>query len=121
MKRRVILALTIAGMMLVLSAGVAFAVTKVCDQRVCRGTGKADVLIGTEINNTIYGRGGGDDIRDTAGGKDVDRIIAGRGNDTIDVRDGNSRDDADYVDCGPGFDTVYADNNDITVRCEVVL
>jgi hypothetical protein len=46
-----------------------------------------------------------------------DRIYALEGNDTVDVRGGG----LDFVDCGPGRDTVSADRGDILARdCEHV-
>jgi Tol biopolymer transport system component len=46
-----------------------------------------------------------------------DRIYALEGNDTVDVRGGGR----DFVDCGPGHDTVSADRRDIVARdCEHV-
>jgi hypothetical protein len=45
-------------------------------------------------------------------------VYARPGNDLILVRDG----EADQVHCGPGFDTVIADHQDVVARgCERVL
>jgi Tol biopolymer transport system component len=61
-----------------------------------------------------FGTGEGDRIHGSARS---DRIYALEGNDTVDVRGGG----LDFVDCGPGRDTVSADRGDIVARdCEQV-
>jgi Ca2+-binding RTX toxin-like protein len=99
---------------------VAYAATKLCDDPVCNGTDGRDVLIGTKIDNVIYGYGAKDIIRDTAG-PDQDTVYGGSGKDVIDVREGNNNPrNADYVDCGDSKDTVYYDEGvDTVVRCEL--
>src|SRR5439155_24990848 len=61
---------------------------------------------GTDHPHTIWG---------TALGGDV--IRAGAGDDVVHAN--NAR--TDKIDCGPGRDTVYADREDWTRRCERVL
>lgn len=70
--------------------------TRSCNALPIGGSGRADVIRGT--NRT-------------------DRISAGRGNDRINARDGRGR--RDRVDCGPGRDIAYLDSDDRAVRCEV--
>ena len=109
--RRMVLVMTVGALFLALSATVALAA-------VVSGTGGPDTLHGTDGNDVIYGYGGADTI-DGRGGNDViygggggdsieggngsDAVYAGRGNDFVNVRGDDSR---DYVDCGPGYDTV---------------
>ena len=50
------------------------------------------------------------------GGGGWDTFRAGPGNDVIDAADGR----AESVDCGSGFDTVYADRHDRLHGCERV-
>jgi hypothetical protein len=52
------------------------------------------------------------------GGGDIDQVFAGKGNDFIEVIDG---DPLDEVDCGPGKDEVKADPGDtVAANCEKV-
>lgn len=112
--------LAVGVLLVVLTAGAAYAVTKVCNTT-CEGTKKRDTLTGTAADTTFYGKRGGDRITDIAG-PDNDVVYAGRGNDTVNVEDnvqGNNKDNADYVDCGPGYDTVFFDpGRDTVVNCE---
>ena len=119
--RRTILLVTAMAAALVLAGGVAYAVTKTCET-VCKGTDNRDVLIGTSADTSFYGFKKGDQITDTAK-HDNDLVKAGSGNDVINVREGgNAQNEADVVDCGEGYDTVYADANDRVneENCEVV-
>jgi len=104
-----------------LAGGLAYAVTTtVCDTPTCEGDDDRNNLIGTRINNTIYGYARSDTITDIAG-PDKDVIYAGRGGDVINVKEGsaNSR-DADHVRCSIGYDTVYYDRGvDAVSDCEL--
>ncbi len=64
---------------------------------------------------------GGDDNDEVVGGPGADRIYGGAGDDSIRAAD----DSADTVDCGPGNDTVYveqdAPDRDTLIDCELVL
>lgn len=108
--RRTMILLVVAALVLMLSAGVALAVTKV-------GTNGPDRLVGTAQNDTLKGLSGNDVL---IGKGDGDRLIGGAGNDTIYARDG----ERDVVDCGSGRDVVRADpdNEDrVLNNCERVL
>ncbi len=73
-----------------------------------------NVLRASSAGDVVCALGGNDRI---SGGHKPDRIFAGAGNDTIDVRGGGF----DVVGCGPGNDTVYADHTDyVGVDCEHV-
>src|SRR3712207_6148259 len=104
-----------------LAGGLAYAVTTtVCDTPTCEGDDDRNNLIGTSINNTIYGYGRSDTITDIAG-PDKDVIFAGRGNDVINVKEGTTNPhDADHVRCSAGYDTVYYDRGvDAVIDCEL--
>jgi len=82
---------------------------------VLTGTPKADRLNGGAGNDRLYGMAGPDVL---IGGKGRDTVVGGAGNDRLEVRDR----ERDVVDCGPGRDTVVADQRDAIRRgCEVVL
>lgn len=82
-----------------------------------------DSLAGDASGNRLTG-GGGSDRLDGRGGADRltgggghDRIRAGAGADEIEADDGAR----DAVDCGPGQDTIAADQKDKLRHCEVVV
>lgn len=86
---------------------------KGCDRRPCRGRGKRSYAKGRRCK--IRGTRKRDRIR---GSSHPDRVRAGRGNDRIFVRGGGK----DYIRCGPGRDTVYADKRDrVSKDCERVI
>jgi hypothetical protein len=72
-----------------------------------------DRLVGTDGGNDLIGNDGDDSL---TGLGSEDRLDAGPGNDFVDSRDGGF----DSVDCGPGFDTVVADQDDSLTGCESV-
>jgi Ca2+-binding RTX toxin-like protein len=86
------------------------------------GTPFGDVIHGTPGPDWIYGRAGDDCLYGGRGddrlygGPGHDRIWGGSGDDRIYARDGTR----DWIDCGPGRDTVWADPVDIVRHCEVV-
>ncbi len=108
--------------MVFLAGGLAYAAvtTKVCETPTCEGDNERNNLIGTRIDNTIYGYGRSDTITDTAG-SDKGVIYTGRGGDVIDVKQGTANSHhADYVRCSVGYDTVYYDRGvDAVIYCEL--
>lgn len=87
------------------------------------GTGGADVLRGSPRADNLYGKAGNDrllglggaDLLDGGRGRDV--LEGGAGRDRLLARDGAR----DTIRCGPGRDTVVADQTDrIAADCEVV-
>src|SRR5438477_12740352 len=115
MNRTTMGALVLVAIMLLLAGGVVLAKNIDCSGGSCVGTKRGDGINGTtgdfmyfrgDGDDTIYSGGGDDYIWDFNGGGDVDRDIRGKGNDTINVKDG---DNLDEVDCGPGKDEVFAD------------
>jgi Tol biopolymer transport system component len=75
-----------------------------------------DVIDGGNGPDTIYGGSGNDRLR---GGLYPDRLFGGPGDDWIDANDGYH----DYVDCGPGYDTVVTNLGapDTIKNCERVI
>jgi Ca2+-binding RTX toxin-like protein len=142
MNQRVILMLGVLAAAVLLTGGVVLARNIDCPGGLCTGTKKADSLVGTAGDDEIVGRGGGDtligdpanstgddllrggggndSISDPFDGADVDTVFGGKGNDVINVREGASGgDDGDFVDCGPGTDTVVVDAIDTRLNCEI--
>ena len=118
---RAIALLAVLVVMMLLASGLAYAVTtKVCDTPTCEGNNQRNNLIGTQIDNTIYGYKKSDTITDTVG-TDKDVIYAGHGRDVINVKEGTTNPhDADYVRCSYGYDTVYYDAGvDTVIGCEL--
>ncbi len=91
--------------------------------KVLKGTSGDDKLIGSKNGDKLIGKGGDDILRSSEGGdlvignkgddfiksgKGFDEIRAGKGDDEIHVRDGKP----DQIDCGPGNDTVLADEEE---------
>jgi Ca2+-binding RTX toxin-like protein len=145
MTRNVILALIVVTALL-LASGVVLAKNFSCGPPTdgpCVGTKKGDSIVGTAGDDEINGRGGndtligdpigstGDDlisggggndgISDPFEGNDVDTIFGGKGDDTINVREGAAfSDNPDIVDCGPGIDAVVVDPGDTRLNCEIL-
>ena len=112
MTRKIAVLLAVMGVMVVLFAGVAFAVTRVGDAGPNR-------LVGTAENDTLRGLGGADEL---VGRGDSDRLFGGSGGDLINARERGEAED-DRVDCGTGRDTVLTDDtteDTILANCEVV-
>jgi len=138
MNRKTIVALAVVPMVLLLAAGVVLAKSIDCTGGPCVGTKKADTFRGSGGADQIFGRGGSDSIDsgegddEVRGGggndtlidnlpvRDVDTIFGGKGNDSIDVREFRPDDEPDFVDCGPGIDTVFVDPTDIRLNCEIL-
>jgi Ca2+-binding RTX toxin-like protein len=137
MKRNVILALAVVAVALSMVGGVVLAKSITCTGGPCNGTKRADTITGSVVADTINGRAGGDTIdggngNDTINGgggndsitdigvvPDVDIVTGGKGNDIIDVREGDLNDEQDKVDCGPGTDTIFFDATDLRANCEI--
>ena len=137
MNRTTMVALLVVAVALLLGSGVVLARSITCTGGVCLGTKKADVMTGSVGTDQIKGRGGADSIdggngNDTIDGggndtivdigivPDVDHITGGKGDDIIDVREGDPTDTPDQVDCGPGTDTVFVDATDTRLNCEIL-
>lgn len=79
------------------------------------GGAGADILVANDDGQTLDGGIAGDRITSLAGGA---TIAAGNGADQIDAADGSGL--PDVVDCGAGYDTVWADAGDTLSHCELV-
>ncbi|HWH96340.1 MAG TPA: calcium-binding protein [Baekduia sp.] len=75
-----------------------------------------DILVANNDGESLDGGPGADRITSVAGGS---TILGGTGGDQVDAADGSGI--ADTVDCGPGFDVVWADAEDTLSNCELVL
>lgn len=127
-KRTTLLAAVLAAL-IVAMGGVASALTFVEGPPI-RGTKGADDLRGTSYYERIYGLQGRDTIEARGGGPD--RVLAGRGDDTVNAADdlpesfdnlpsGSEDSYRDYVRCGAGADTAYVDLLDtVHSSCETV-
>lgn len=109
-KRRALSTVVASILAWTLGTGTALAATLIGTEGPDRiiGSSRVDWIDGREGNDRIYGGGG------------EDRIQGGPGNDVIRANDDWSR---DYVDCGPGFDTVTTtvaplSSRDVYKNCE---
>ncbi|HEX2402756.1 MAG TPA: hypothetical protein VHJ79_22635 [Mycobacterium sp.] len=127
MNRQTIATLAVVVVALLLAGGVVLAKSITCSGGTCNGTKKADQITGSVVADTINGRGGNDEIDGGNGSDtivdngtvpDVDIITGGKGDDLIDVREGDPTDTPDKVDCGPGTDIVFFDATDTRLNCE---
>jgi Ca2+-binding RTX toxin-like protein len=122
--------------LLILTAVAALGFVTTASAALIRGTPGDDVLVGTPNGDLIYGGAGNDVIRGHAGN---DVLYGGHGNDVmwpgagVDVQYGGQGNDvlhalandnqADILDCGPGFDTAIVIRNDPARfrGCEVIV
>ena len=104
-KAATMIALTFCVVLLV--AGTAFAVNKMCPAN-CRGTAGDDRLVGSARANTIYAEDGNDRILGRAGD---DALKGGDGRDEVYGQEGNDR-----VKGSAGMDRVYGGPSDDLVR-----
>ena len=142
--RKTAVTVVLAFGVVLLVAGAAFAVSKVCPDN-CRGTAGDDRPVGSPRANTIYaedgsdrvlGRGGedalkGGDGRDEVYGQEgndrvkgsagMDRVYGGPGDDLVrgGIPERPDHGARDVLDCGGGEDTAYFVEGQDTVRgCE---
>jgi Ca2+-binding RTX toxin-like protein len=115
--RRVTLMLAAMAVMVGLFAGVALAAA-------IEGTSVGEILIESDRNDTMFGRGGRDIVDASAFGPDgfliqtdpdTDVANGNSGNDFIDTDDGDGRDTANG---GNGDDICFGDPNDELISCE---
>src|SRR5215217_5857534 len=144
--RGVVALLVLAGIVILLSSGLALANKPIdCSGGPCQGTAKNDTMHGTaapdDINarrgddgmyglgsdDFLYGGQGADTLQagidDDAlyGDFGADKLVGGEGNDIINAHDEPPSKWEDIIDCGPGRDTVYFDKGFDKLRrnCEV--
>jgi Ca2+-binding RTX toxin-like protein len=115
--RRVTMLLAAMAVMVTLFAGVALAAA-------IEGTSAGEILIESDRNDTMFGRGGRDEVDAGAFGPngflldtDPERDVANGngGNDVVFVDDGDGRDTANG---GRGNDVCFSDPNDELISCE---
>lgn len=119
--RRTILLFTVTVLGILLSCGVALAVTEIGDDvdKKIEGTSGADYLNGTDEKDAIRGLAGDDAIYGGVEDGVVDEVYGGEGNDTVNLIDSPASEDR-IVSCGPGRDTVYVDSRDVVASdCEI--
>ena len=122
--RRIAMGLAMVMVLCVMAAGAAFAGNQVirCSGIPCVATGNDDLVYeraGNRLNDTIYLKGGDDQVR--AGGytNDQDRIYGSSGFDLIYVSDGDRH---DRIRGGKGNDKCYVDGRNEAVRgCSKVI
>src|SRR5687767_1141375 len=102
MSRRAPMMLAAIAVMVALFATAAYAA-------VITGTAASDVLIESQRNDTINGRGGGDDLRAGKFEFDTDDLNGGTGADELIARDADNR---DTLNGGVGFDKCNGDRLD---------
>jgi Ca2+-binding RTX toxin-like protein len=108
-RRRAPMLLAAIAVMVALFATAAYAA-------VITGTPRSDFLYESKQNDTIYGRGGSDDLRADRFPFDKDYLKGGTGVDELNARDG---DESDTLDGGKGFDKCRGDQFDNYKSCEL--
>ncbi len=128
MRRSALLVATTMLLVLVAAGGVALAVTQTCTTNPCEGTSGPDTLHERAVDgytgtDTIYGKGGDDDIIATKYEGDPDTLYGGPGVDVLNAQDYSM---GDKLNGGKGFDLCYIDldtstgTQDTTTGCESV-
>jgi Ca2+-binding RTX toxin-like protein len=102
--RRVMMLLAAMAVMVGLFAAVAYAATI-----------EGERLFESNLNDTIFGRGGAYIIDATPFTNDTDRANGNAGNDEIDARD---NDDRNTLNGGNGDDVCFGDPGDEFISCE---
>jgi hypothetical protein len=100
--RRVTMMLAAIAVMVPLFAGVAYAAT-------IEGTVDSEILIEGNLDDTMFGRGGGDEIRADAFGPDGFLLPTNR---DMDEANGNAGNDLIVTDDGDGQDTANGGSGD---------
>ena len=130
MRKKIAIILAVAGTMLLLSSGIAFAAKVInCEPgKACNGTAQSDKMQGSRASDEMNGRAGrdlmsgeyGKDVmhgalsKDTIrGGYNGDRLFGEDGNDVIRGQNGK-----DFIDGGPGNDNIGAGGGDDTIRAD---
>jgi hypothetical protein len=100
--RRVTMMLAAMALMVGLFAGVAYAAT-------IEGTSAGEILLESDLNDMMFGRGGSDEV--DAGAFGPNGFLLETPRDT-DVANGNAGDDVVFTDDGDGRDTANGGNGD---------
>ena len=137
--KRMALVMLVGALFLALIGGVAGAVTVeaqiVCgtssdrsaDNVICKGTNNNDQIHernfsnkrdnGNTLNDTIYGKDGGDTINAKDWTNDTDKLYGQDGADKLTTDDGDNK---DLANGGPGHDICNVDKGDTRKNCEEV-
>lgn len=94
MKKKATFVAAVSALLLVLAAGIAFAVTKDCDGSDCHGTSRDDNLFETSQDDFIQGLDGRDFIDASEWIDDTDDLHGNAGNDVLNTADGDLLDSA---------------------------
>jgi Ca2+-binding RTX toxin-like protein len=120
--RKTVTILALVALFTLVAAGVAVAVTMTCTSPTCTGTSDADNIlkerVGDGKSDDIYGLQSDDRLRAARYNQDTDYLYGGRGNDRVNVLDGDGR---DWADGGLGNnDICFVDEErEISPTCEV--
>ena len=119
--RKIAMLVGVVAIMTVLFASGALAFGHQCAGSPCTGTNGPNQLYERGGNGTpdrIYGRGGGDALHANEWTRDRDVLRGGRGEDRLNVNDGDTR---DTVSGGRGYDICIVDSRgELCGRCESV-
>jgi len=99
-------------------AGAALAWTIPCNEIfvLCRGTDNPDRIVESSADDGIKAGRGDGDVNAARFAEDTDKVLGGRGDDTIDTADG---DPFDAIGCGRGQDVAIFDPGDeVAGDCE---
>ncbi len=122
--RKIAMGLATMLVLLVMVAGVALAANQIihCAGQPCTASGDDDLVYerrGNGLNDTIYLKGGDDQVRARAWTRDRDEIYGSSGYDLIYVDDGDTN---DRIRGGRGNDKCYVDARvEIVSGCSVVI
>ena len=114
MKKRVLMFLTVAALMVGLSAVAAYAVSTAA---VIEGDGTDDELFETPRDDQMFGRGGDDTLNAEEFEGDIDELAGNRGEDELRAEDGDGN---DILRGGRGSDECFGDPDDTFQGCTIV-
>ena len=122
--RRIVMMMALSVAVLAVSAGAVFAANQIirCAGTPCYATGNHDLVyerVGNRLNDTIYLRGGSDQVRADRYTNDRDLIYGSSGYDLIYVNDGDTH---DRIRGGRGNDKCIVDARvEVVSGCSVVI
>jgi hypothetical protein len=104
-----------------IQAGLALAWPIPCSDTfdICRGTDNPDRIVESSVDDGIRAEGGDDDVGAARFAEDTDKVLGGRGDDTINTADG---DPFDAIGCGKGRDVAIITPGDVVAGgCENII
>jgi hypothetical protein len=111
MKKRILMFLTVAGLMVGLSAAAALAVSTAA---VIEGDDRDETLLETPQDDQMFGRGGEDRLDAQRYGGDIDELFGNQGRDDLQADDGDGN---DVLRGGRGADECDGDPGDTFRSC----